>query len=214
MTSPNDIQYLLDLPVETLSSLAAGYIAYRVAYTGKDRSHQPIDTVFITFVFAVIARLAANFIGASSVQLVLGEATATVALFVGFLVSFTSACIWRRWGEDQTFKTLRSMKISNSDRYDSAWETIAARGTSRPSQLTVRKKDGSTVMCENLSAFKDAPFGPCLFGTDGSIALYVTDFRAGGSDWETIDPNAPDWGASITYIPASEISEIELRHQR
>ena len=64
------IQALLALPIDTLALLAGGYLAYRLAYIGRDKTHSTIDVLFIVTAFAFVtsaARLAAAnyFTGAS-----------------------------------------------------------------------------------------------------------------------------------------------------
>lgn len=56
-----EIQSILDLPVGTIAVLAAGYIGYRIAYQGKDHGHKSVDVLFISMVFAFVARLASIF---------------------------------------------------------------------------------------------------------------------------------------------------------
>ncbi len=36
--------------------LVAGYLGYRLAWTGKDETHRAVDVVFLSLVFGLIAR--------------------------------------------------------------------------------------------------------------------------------------------------------------
>ena len=215
MSTSDDVRALLDLPLGVLAVIASGYIGYRIAFTGKDKTHATIDVIFLTFVFAALAKLV--FVcfetwATSSPYPNMAKFWIAVLGFFGVLIA---AALWRRFGEVHVFNTLRTLKVSHSDRYQTAWETITLRSGVYPSQLIVRKKDGSALMSERLDNFAKAPFGPCIFGSDGSVALYVTDFKPATGDWErTGDAATPDWGLPITYIPASEISEIEVRMTR
>lgn len=201
---------LLDLPFETLVVLAAGYMAYRLAFTGRDRSHKTADVVFTTVVFALIAKALFGLLATAG----LGGwryliAVITVAGTLG------AGALWRAILSSWVFHFWRKIRVSASDRHQTAWETIIANEKLKPTQLVVRKKDGSAVMCERLGDFSEQPFGPCLYGHDGSIAVYVTSYRLAGVDeWVDADPTEAEWGSMITYIPASEISEISIRNTR
>lgn len=198
-----DAQILLNLPPDTLTVLVLGYLGYRLAYTGKDASHSAVDVVFLSLVFTLAAK-----VGLALADLAhpgIGIAAAPVAVLA-------AAVLWRKWGELAVFKILRRLQVSHSDRHQTAWETIMLRSGAMPSQLIVRKKDGTSLMSERLADFAGELFGPCIFGSDGSIALYVTHFKALAGDWEqTGAAAAPDWGRLITYIAAAEIGEIEVR---
>jgi hypothetical protein len=209
MTTPADAVFLLDLPPDTLVAVAAGYLAYRVAYTGKDRSHQTIDVIFATSAFAAVAR---------SVMVLAGDipeyGLQSVAVYLlALIIALFAASAWRSWGEEAVFNVLRWTGVSSSDRHSSAIESVVSRRSANPSQLVVRKKDGSTLMCERLADFSRAAFGPCLLAPDGSVALYVTHFKASpASPWDDVPEASKDWGPALTFVPASEVAELELRY--
>ena len=139
--------------------------------------------------------------------------TDTMSYALAFVVAIAAAAFWRRVGEEWVRNALRSTGISTSDRYTSALETMMTREGHEPNQLIVRKTDGSAVMCERLVDFEHAPYGPCLLGPDGSVSLYITDSRRGhGSDWEPVPTVRNDWGCALTFIPADQVAEIELRY--
>jgi hypothetical protein len=215
------IERLLQLPYQTLAILVAGYLSYRLAYTGRDSTHQTLDTLAIALVFAFISQAASALLLA--VYLAWGPTPSdavTLPLWAGYAASVGGivaalivAAIWRRVSVNSLPEILRGAGISSSDRNNAAWETVINREDSGPSQITVVKKDGVTLQCERLDDFKKAPFGPMILGQDGSIALYVTDYRSKESgEWEKIDPYHGDWGPELTIIPAGEISEVRIRH--
>lgn len=213
-----DIQSLINLPTEAFAAISAGYVAYRLAYTGRDNHHDTIDTVLITVVFATMAQTSAT--AFTSAILALWPALENVAWLswfavgIGVLFAICTAAFWRRVGGPKTFDFLRKRGISHSDRNLNAWETIVERDNLKPSMIVVRKKDGTAVMCDRLDDFKDDAHGPMIQGNDGSVAIYITSSRSKDSiDWEPQDPSASnDWGAEITYIPSSEIAEIAIRY--
>ena len=214
------LENLLQLPYQTLAILVAGYLSYRLAYTGRDTTHRTLDTLAIALVFAFVAQ------AASAGLLILynwkypvpsgGELPLWAgygASVGGIIVALLAAGVWRRVSMSAVPEILRSAGISSADRNTAAWETVINREDSGPSQITVVKKDGTALQCERLDDFKKSPFGPMILGQDGSIAMYVTDYRASDSnEWEKVDPSHGDWGPEITIIPAGESSEVRIRH--
>ena len=105
-----EIKYLLELPSDFLVVLASGFVAYRIAYTGKDSSHKSVEVIFFTAVFATVARLVI-----SGVALIhTGELAAWLSYGLAFTASLTCAAFWRRKGEAWVFETLRRWQIMRS----------------------------------------------------------------------------------------------------
>jgi hypothetical protein len=214
------LEKLLQLPYQTLAILVAGYLAYRLAYTGRDSTHRTLDTAAIALVFAFIAQAASALFLLMYVARYPVKSEMALPLWAGYGVSvggiiaaLVTAAIWRRISVNSMPAILRGAGISSADRNVAAWETVINREDSGPSQITVVKKDGTTLQCERLDDFKKAPFGPMILGQDGSIAMYVTDYREKDSeDWKEVDLAQGDWGPEITIIPACEISEVRIRH--
>ena len=204
---------MLALPVQTLSVLAAGYMSYRLAYTGKDADHKATDTIFMVFVFAFVAKLSGDLVRIIGDTFALpATARDTTAILIGVVTALIASAIWRKWGESGVRKILRKSNISHADRTQTAWQAMIAKEHLDHNSLVVRKKDGSMVMSERLHDFNDLPFGSRILGSDGSVALYVTHkWRNAEHGWEERDPHENgDFGAEVTYIPASEISEVSI----
>lgn len=207
------IEHMLALPVQTLSVLAAGYMSYRLAYTGKDAEHKATDTIFMVFVFAFIAKLSGDLMRILGDKLdLVATLRDTAAILVGVVTALITSAIWKKWGEDLVRNRLSKSNISHSDRTQTAWQSMIAKVNLDHNSLVVRKKDGSMVMSERLHDFNELPFGSCILGSDGSVALYVTHkWYNVETGWEDRDPNENgDFGAEVTYIPASEISEVSI----
>jgi hypothetical protein len=108
---------------------------------------------------------------------------------------------------------LRRLKLVDHDGFHSAWASALGRKLQPPRQLVVRLKSGKRLMCADLADFADAPLGPCLLGPDGSVGLYVTDvMETADGTWDERKPRCGDeaYGWSMTFVAASEISEIEI----
>lgn len=203
MSGPTDLTLLLDLPGRSLVLLAAGYMAYRIAYVGRDRNDRPIDILFKVAVFALCAKFGAMLTDAISLAGDVHPAWEIAAHCSAVLAAVLSAAIWRKWLERAWFVFLRHLGIVMSDGHLTAWGSIAAR-TEKVEDLVVRKKDGTALWCADAGLTSGLPFSPCLLGEDGSVALYVTHTKAKGKDWLKLDQPS-----RLTFVPASEISEIE-----
>lgn len=202
-----EIERLLNLPVETLAVLAAGYMAYRIAYTGRDDAHSGVDTLFISLIFALIAKITIRsftLLGSSIGITMLG-------ILSGIVASALAAVFWKRWGIDAVHWLLNQLGIPFTDRSRQAWDVIRRTHKYRPSQLIVRRKDGTMVMCDRLDRFQMHRPGPCVFGPDGSVALYVTHDCAPEGDWEECEHSDPEMGSLMTVIPAEEIATTHVR---
>jgi hypothetical protein len=194
----------LELPLETLVILGSGYLAYKLAFQGRSQNHKPLDVAFITFAFGIGSKLVfshiENTVWASTVSLFAALALAT--LWRAIIVEFILPHLW-------------TLKISNSDGHSTAFDSIRCSQSAETTQLVVRKTDGQMVMCDDLNKYEKVKFGPCIYGEDGSIALYITNYRNSQNDeWEDIEPFDENWGYTISYIPAIQVAEIKVRHVR
>jgi hypothetical protein len=203
MTSTEELNLLLDLPSRTLVLIAAGYLGYRLAYVGRDFRHRPIDILFKVAVFAFVAKLTTLLCEALSPPTGVGLMHEFLISVVSVGCAIGAAALWRGWLELRWFHLMRTLSITFADGTLGAWESISTR-TKTVREVIVRKKDGTSLWCCNPSAFASRPFGPCLLGEDGSVALYATHFRRGEGEWTEIEDHS-----RLTYIPAGEISEIE-----
>ena len=188
--------------------LAGGYLGYRLAYTGKDRNHKTADTVFLSLVFGLVAKIVYGWLDGFRYP---SWVTVALALMSALAVS----AVWRKWGQRSVFKIFRKTRISSHDSLQTAWDSILADDGMKASQIVVRRKDGITVMCNDLHAFEKTRTGPFYLGQDGSVALYVTHQKETNGDWEDVsdDINSPDGGSLITIIPAGQITSTQLRNK-
>lgn len=201
-----DVEALLDLPLATLAVLVSGYLGYRIAYIGKDSTHKAVDIAFITLSFGLVAKLVFS-------QAIYPIPYASANAVLALTATLVAASIWRGWGDSAAKKVLRAARVSFSDGHSSAWDTIRLSTKDRPTQLVVRKTDGSQVMCERLETHAKMPHGPCIYGPDGSVAIYVTQYRpASGGNWIKTSFADEVYGVALTYIPAQQIDEIEIRN--
>jgi hypothetical protein len=198
---------LLNLPWEAQIALASGYAAYMLAYAGLRHSHRAIDTALIALVFSLIA----------SATLALGKSlTLANPVLLGalaFCMSTLSGLLWRKWGRDFVSASLRLFDISWSNDDPSAFVTLTGSTHFYVTQVAVLLDDGTWLRCDHAEQFIDAPFGPCQLGPNGDIALYLTHEEAPDGQAKPLSTvrNAA-YGDRITYIPASRIQRITIRH--
>ena len=195
---------LLVLPISTLIVLAAGYMAYRVAFVGHDGAHTTADIVFLSFTFSAIASVILWLFGT---WFVIGAPVSTG-------ITLAAAVLWRTRIHPWLWQKLRSNGISDHDRGRNVWESMLMRPLNAPTRLVVTLKSGRQLMCADARSFDFAPLGPCLLGPDGSVALYVTDERQDATKpWNLRKPyeaeNMPG-GYEMTYVPAAEIARVAI----
>ncbi len=195
---------VLKLPWEIQTALASGYAAYMLAYTGIRMRHSAIDTAFITLVFSLIATL---------VLLLTSTAGAIIGVPAAFLSTCTVGFVWRKWGRSAYRAFLRYFDLTWADDDQSALETLLANSKHRVYQVGVLLDDGTWLRCDDTTKFSDAPFGSCLLGPAGDVALYLTHIEPNGADPQEMKTvRDPKYGDRITYVPASRIKMITLRH--
>ena len=201
-----DIQSLLNLPLETIAILGVGYLGYRIAYTGQMSHHRTVDITFISLAFGMLYKL---FIDVVKLRFEIQE----LAIFFAGILTFVLASLWRKWGISAAQRLLRVANISYSDGKSSAWDSMRVSTNDRPTQLIIRVQNGPALMCDYLKDFEAFPHGPCLFGEDGSVSLYVTHIRPAGADeWILATWTKTELGHQITYVPSSNVGFIEVRY--
>jgi cold shock CspA family protein len=200
-----EIVELLAQSWPTLLMAASGYAAYYVANVGVRDHHKPADMVFSIILFAFVSAFAFYF---SRWVLDLSLVSSSG---IAFVFAMFGGAVWRVQGRPRFERLLRVTRVSHSDDLPSAWIALFDERCVT-TQLTVQLKDGSWLMCDDLSKFRASPNGPCVLGAKGDILMYVTDKRAnqrGG--FVAMAPIDPEWGHEITYIPADQIIRVDLR---
>jgi hypothetical protein len=195
---------VLKLPWEIQVALASGYAAYVLAYTGLRDRQRTIDVAFISLVFSLIATL---------VLWLLVSTGPVISSAAAFVVSLTSGIIWRKIGRPFVFFSLRKANVTWSNDDPSALASIVGNTKCPISQIAVLLDDGTWLSCKDAARFADAPFGPCHIGPNGDVALYLTHEQSPGvEERELTTVRDPFWGDRITYLPASRIKQMTIRH--
>lgn len=195
----------LKLPWELQVSLASGYAAYLLAYSGIRGRHTAIDTAFVTLLFGLVA----TFTLAAAKPL--GDMSALLAFAVACLVGF----LWRRVGRSWYSSFVRWSNLSWSNDDASALATLSDNSGVYVSQIAVLLDDGTWLCCDDTALFANSPFGPAQIGSNGDIALYLThEFPLNGERTELKSVKNSYYGDRITYIPASRIKRLTFRYMQ
>ncbi|MFI8017642.1 hypothetical protein ACIF2R_01525 [Serratia marcescens] len=198
---------LLNLPWATLVTLASGYIGYFIANVGLKDQHKTVDVTFSTLVFGLLSALAYD----AAIHFGIYMATSTAVV-----IALASGALWRKYGRKSLYWTLRRSDVSWSDSTNSAWQQMFGHTDYRVYEVTVYLKSGTVLLSRNVAQFEGLPNGPCTFGNQGDIIIYVTHRRlASTPGWkEDKAVNNEIYGAAATYIPVDQISRLEIRRAR
>lgn len=198
---------IFNLPWATLVTFACGYIGYFISHVGLRDHHKQIDVAFGTLVFGFVAAFGYTLLRKHEFGLQLSSLFAV-------LVACSSGAFWRLVGRRLFYKALHVGNVSHADDVPTAWLSLFGVTNVKATQLSVRLKDGTILLCEDLHKFSQKPNGPFAFGASGDILMYVTDIKNTDGKWETEDDVDYDgWGAAITYIPVSEIARVRFRRK-
>jgi hypothetical protein len=196
---------LLTLPWQIQVALGSGYAAYMLAYIGIRDHQKGIDVAFRAIAFGSVS---------SAVLYLCKSYSPLLSSALAFSASIVVGLCWRYFGMGRLRKGLRWANISWADDTPTAWATIAsANSQHKLTQLAVLMDDGTWLNCSRLGAYNDDPFGPCILGQSGDIALYVTDeVDAEGKSEKAETIRDEDYGVRLTYVPAAKIKRIAMRH--
>ena len=193
------------LPWQLQLALGAGYAAYIIAYSGIRDHHKGADIAFRSIAFGLVTPAAFAIMPAW---------VAWVQVAVAVTATVAAGLLWRFLGMAIVSNALRRFDVSWADDVPSAWTTVAIQNSRhRLSQIAVQMDDGSWLYCDDTSGFAVAPFGPCRFGLNGDVALYVTseeDAAGTVTHHEAVQDAA--WGDRITFVPASKVKRVALRY--
>lgn len=194
----------LSLPWEIQIALGSGYLAYALAYLGIKDHHKPIDTAFRTIAFGLCATTVLALLPATY-----GFWRVTTAV----LASLVSGALWRYWIADGIQWLIRKADLSWSDETPSAWSKITLHNSrTYVSQISIQLDDDSWLFCNDTRQFAEAPYGPCVLGPNGDVAIYATHkCRPGEEIVPDADVRDPYHGDKLTYVPAGKIRRVSLR---
>ena len=201
------MQELLQLPWQIQIVIVSGYLGYRVAYAGRTSAHNTTDVFAIVLCFGGVALLSFKVIisfGEGVWYQTVGSVSA-----VGF--ALITAAIWRRFVRDWCASAVRWLSHSQDDGHSTAWETIIQQQGLTYSQINVRLTSGEIYESYPLGQFNNEPNGPCVFGGDGSVGLFVTHITDLNDERRVTELLKTEEGLRMTYIPVGSIIEVDFR---
>ncbi len=111
-------------------------------------------------------------------------------------------------------KIIKAVSKSEEDGLGSAWNSVIQTQGLKYSQICVTLKNGTVYESFGLGDFNDFHNGPCILGSDGSVALYVTHITDPGAEIRKVEDVENDYGQRMTIVPAAEVAEVDVRRIR
>lgn len=197
---------LADLPWTTTLMFATGYAGYFVAHIGVRSHHTTADVTFGTFMF--------GFWGLFSYFYLLSKFSISTlpASAFAMLITIILGIVWSCFGRRIFSAFITALPLSKMDDLPSAWAALSRSPHTVSYQLTVKTVDGAAYHCNSLHDYSKLPDGPCTFGGNGDLLMYVTHYKPPLKDdyIENTSLQDPEWGAEITYIPKERIALLDI----
>lgn len=210
------MESLLQLSWQSQVVVVGGYFSYALAYAGRRAGHKAMDTLAITLCFGGVGLYSMHLTSAiiSSYQLCLNDNVLPLLLSViGIVMPLFVAVCWRGFMRERMVAFARKLSGSIEDGLGTAWSSIIQNERAPYSQLIVTLKDGTMYESSPLHQFKKMPNGPCVLGEDGAVGMYVTDITTEWGSTRSAQELDGEGGIRMTYIPASQIKEIDIRRE-
>lgn len=196
---------LANLPENLQLVLGCGYLAYLISYVGIRHSHKPVDAIFLTITFGIIAGL--------TLSLIPGFAFGAKLSLV-LAASVAAGVFWRTIGRQLVRSAFRIIGYSSADDTGSAWDHIQEETKAKPLQLTVETIDGWQYFCTDTRKLKGLPFNPYVLGANGDVVMYADYTQSPTAEAASFkeDMLDPEHGANVTYLPASQVRRVMIRY--
>lgn len=208
---------IIELSWKSQVVFVGGYLAYVIAFSGRRGSHTTNDTIGILVCFGGLGLLSIGLVEKIAflcLNISDSEVNPYLLGTIGVVTSILSAILWRAFLQEFSVKILQKLTGSKEDGLPSAWATLLHSQKLEYSQLVVTLKSGVTYESYPLGNFNEYPDGPCTLGSEGSIGMYVTYITDAEGKGRKVDNVVDGDGARITYIPSSEIAEVDLRRRK
>jgi hypothetical protein len=185
--------------------LVTGYIGFRIARSGLREHERKDELLYGILVYGLFGYIIYDLCIPFYKHLLIPAfaATATTTLL---------AIFWRKYGSKFWSDAMHKLEVSNEDGTPNVWAGLTQCTTAGPTQVEVLLKNGTSLACQDVQSFSDAPFPKYYTDSFGNIAIYVTHKQKLNSEKkEQKTVRDAEWGDRITYIPAQEIERILFR---
>jgi hypothetical protein len=209
-----DLDKLLEIPYELQIVLVAGYIAYKITTIGKSRFHRTEDFLLQVLSFGVVARsLAATvlWLRPETVDLSSGDAISIAVLAVlSCAFAAVTGMIWRSFGERLARKVMNKTGVYQDDHESSVWQSIIHH-PAKWTVLQIHLSDGR-VLESNFGKLRPFPKPTILLNEDG-VGFYITGIYSAENLYSAVDHLGNEDDMIFTYIPRSEIKQMDVAWQ-
>ncbi|MBX4883848.1 hypothetical protein HJA90_09630 [Rhizobium bangladeshense] len=209
---------LLKLPFEIQIVLVAGYLGYKLTTATKKVEHKTEDFLLQVLVFGTLGRVFSYMVARLVMMMGYWAPTTVVdtdyksvavisALAIIGSVGF--ALLWRRYLEKALKDVMSYLNIYHDDHETSAFRSVLSAKT-RWTFIQVHLTSGKIL--ESLLRLPEQagiPTRPVILNDDG-IALYVTTIHTSDGESRDYDQLTATGDNIITYIPRSEIKQIDI----
>ncbi|MBB3427938.1 putative membrane protein YcfT [Rhizobium sp. BK312] len=209
---------LLKLPFEIQIVLVAGYLGYKLTTATKKLEHKTEDFLLQVLVFGTLGRVFSYVVARLVMKLGYWAPTAVVDTdyksvatisVLAIIGSVGSALLWRKYLEKCVKAAMSHMKIYHDDHETSAFRSILS-ADARWSFIQVHLTSGKILESWlKLPEQAGIPTRPVILNDDG-IALYVTAIHPSEGESRDCEQVTPAGDSIITYIPRSEIKQIDI----
>lgn len=209
---------LLKLPYEIQIVLVAGYLGYKLTTVTKKVEHKTEDFLMQVLVFGTLGRAFSYAIAWLVTTLGYWAPTTVVdtdyksIILIGAIAisgSVTFALLWRRYLETWVKALMSYLNIYHDDHETSVFRSITSANT-RWSFIQVHLASGTILESWlKVPEQKAVPTRPVILNDDG-IALYVTTIHPQEGDSRDCEHVTTSGESIITYVPRSEIKQIDI----
>lgn len=209
---------LFKLPYEIQIVLVAGYLGYKLTTATKKVEHKTEDFLLQVLVFGTLGRVFSYAVARFVMMLGYWAPTTVVdtdyksVVVIGALATIGSvvfALLWRCYLEKALKAVMSYLDIYHDDHETSAFRSVTSAKT-RWSFIQVHLTSG-TILESWLKLPEQAgvPTKPVILNDDG-IALYVTTIHSKDGDSRDCEQVTTTGENVITYVPRSEIKQIDI----
>lgn len=210
------MEQLISLSWQSQTVLVSGYLAYSIAHGGRKSAHRNIDEIFIVICFGSVALFALS-VSLEALENNCGNFMCGYVEAISALIAVSASVIagisWRGFLRSWSATLLRKISGNEEDNLPTAWDTVIQEPGYDVSQVNVTLRNGEVLESFAIGDFNKFPNGPCVFGSDGSVALYVTHIHPVEGDSRAVEAVSNSLGDRITIVPASEIEQIDIRRK-
>lgn len=209
---------LLKLPFEIQIVLVAGYLGYKLTTAARKVEHKTEDFLLQVLVLGTLGRAFSYVVTKLVVKLGYSAPTAVVdtdyrsVLIIGTLAvagAILFALVWRRYLDGAIKRLMSALNVYHDDHETSALRSLTS-ANARWSFIQIHLTNGTVLESLFHKAEKSGiPTKPLIINEDG-IALYATAVHPAEGDRRDYDLVTPSGENIVTYVPRSEIKQIDI----